>query len=1028
MASNFLNRTKVHKNFNRSHNLNFLQLNLNGQYLVAEQVRDICLDKNIDIALLQDFPSKNGKIIGLQDPSIKTIMKSKLRYGRPAAAILVFNTNLEVISLDHLNTRNIAVASIRPVGGKSFVVVSAYFKYKVATSVHLNELDRVTGTINGDILIGADVNAHSDLWHYSSNNRTAMVKGRQVEAFISSRNLVVHNKKSDLFTYSRPGMGSSNIDVTLTSRSLSGSIQNWRVCDNTDSDHRTLMYNLIVSSRFEPQFSRIRFQTSKADWGLFKGKLSDELSKLHGTIEGDNLDRSMEVLTKAIVKSAKIAIPISGRLRIKSKPPWWNDSIEQSKKELNIFKRSKDWKIVDNLQYRILRNKHFSNIKKAKFESWKLFASNIREDSWGPTYKWIKKGSNRVGAQASLMKSDGNFTITAEETARFLLDTLIPSDVNDTALVLDQNIRCNDYILSGTSIKEAIWRIGPNKAPGFDGINAKILRVAWNQIEFLVTRLFQRCIFNCVFPSTWKTAVIVTLLKGVDKDPTLAKSYRPVSLLPTLSKAFETMIIHKLHKEIKNKCSIDQHGFTEGRSTISAMKSLLDWVDSRSERYVIGIFLDISGAFDNLQWNILLQDALDLGAKVDTIELLKNYLVGRRASLTVEKTTVIKDLTRGCPQGSQLGPILWNISMEKALNIHREGFLHINAYADDLAVVVAGSKKEILQERSALVLDRLIDWATYRGLTFSPLKTTVTSLRGGLKPGSINIRFGNSVIFSSSPIRYLGVLIDYKRNFWGHLDYIAKRSDDMYSRMRSIMSANWGTNQQSSLLIYRAVFIPRITYAAEIWQKSLSTKKAIKKLGSSQRRPLLSITNAYKTTSTDALHIISGVLPLDLEIINTVLKQKIKKGLITQEFYVLEYNRLLDIWQKRWDISDKGRWTFNIFPSVRIRLAIPLTLDYYITQLLSGHGDFNHKLFQFKLVDSPLCDLCNMEDTVEHFIFVCPNYEEPRALLRSSASRCSADWPCDLKIFVSSKCLYESFRLFAKSSFLIKKDIRDEIT
>jgi len=156
-------------------------------------------------------------------------------------------------------------------------------------------------------------------------------------------------------------------------------------------------------------------------------------------------------------------------------------------------------KAVDNLQYKILRNKHFSNIKKAKFESWKMFASNINQNSWGPTYKWIKKGSNRVGVQASLKKSDGNFTVTAEETARLLLDTLIPSDENDTALVLDQNIRCHDHILSGTSIKEAVWKIGSNKAPGFDDINAKILRVAWNQIEFLLRDFFRSVSMTALF-------------------------------------------------------------------------------------------------------------------------------------------------------------------------------------------------------------------------------------------------------------------------------------------------------------------------------------------------------------------------------------------------------------------------------------------------------------------------------------------------------------------------------------------------
>jgi len=104
---------------------------------------------------------------------------------------------------------------------------------------------------------------------------------------------------------------------------------------------------------------------------------------------------------------------------------------------------------------------------------------------------------------------------------------------------------------------------------------------------------------NSTFPRCWKDAEVVVLLKGKDKDPTEPKSYRPVSLLPTLAKVLETLIIKRLGEEITNNLSEDQHGFISTRSTLSAFNSLLHWVDNRSEKLVIGVFLDISGAFDN---------------------------------------------------------------------------------------------------------------------------------------------------------------------------------------------------------------------------------------------------------------------------------------------------------------------------------------------------------------------------------------------------------------------------------------------
>lgn len=101
-----------------------------------------------------------------------------------------------------------------------------------------------------------------------------------------------------------------------------------------------------------------------------------------------------------------------------------------------------------------------------------------------------------------------------------------------------------------------------------------------------------------------------------------------------------------------------------------------------------------------------------------------------------------------------------------------------------------------------------------------------------------------------------------------------------------------------------------------------------------------------------------------------VLKVQLKAGRISQGDYDREVDRLMSCWQDRWDSSDKGRWTHTILLDVRLRVALPLELGYYVTQFLSGHGDFNGKLASLCLVGNGRCRCLKEEETVDHVLFM----------------------------------------------------------
>jgi len=154
-----------------------------------------------------------------------------------------------------------------------------------------------------------------------------------------------------------------------------------------------------------------------------------------------------------------------------------------------------------------------------RFEQWKDFASSANAESWGKLYKWNKKGNSRNSVQTSLKTPDGDFTRSPMETASLILKTLIPHDGSECTLTDPHAASSVSYYLQTDEVKAAIWRIGPKKAPGKDGIIPVIVRKSWPVIQQQLTHLYKRCLENSFFPNCWKDAEVVVLLKSKDKDP-----------------------------------------------------------------------------------------------------------------------------------------------------------------------------------------------------------------------------------------------------------------------------------------------------------------------------------------------------------------------------------------------------------------------------------------------------------------------------------------------------------------------------
>lgn len=438
---------------------------------------------------------------------------------------------------------------------------------------------------------------------------------------------------------------------------------------------------------------------------------------------------------------------------------------------------------------------------------------------------------------------------------------------------------------------------------------------------------------------------------------------------------------------------------------------------------VLGVFLDISGAFDNIKWRKLFEDMEQAGASVGVRNMIKTYLTNRRASMDIGKRSVEALLTRGCPQGSNVGPTLWRIAMDPLLKAEHPAWSKRIAYADDLVVTVAAQTRMELVSRAEEALDDLPGWAEERSLTFSSSKSVAMILKGDLVAG-FTVPFGNVRLKTVDSVKYLGLTINSNWKFEKHIESLGDKSGGMFERMRVARGESWGLSFKTLETIYREVYIPRVVYAAEFWVPQTPRRTYIVSMGRLQRGALLAITKAYKTTSTDALQVVAGILPLDLEARIAPVRQ------LSLELNDEEWMRKIQEirtevhgeWQKRWETSPKGNTIKKYMPDVLERVRLPLELDPYVIQFLTGHGVFRGKLFDFKLVEDPQCLCKNGIETAEHVLSDCKRTEDDRRKLKEVMLKLGHNWPCDPKEFLSGKMAYTALCKFAKSALYARTD------
>ena len=362
-------------------------------------------------------------------------------------------------------------------------------------------------------------------------------------------------------------------------------------------------------------------------------------------------------------------------------------------------------------------------------------------------------------------------------------------------------------------VGKQISKINIKKATGNDGISPKLLHLAKPVISKPLTKLVNLSLSSSTFPDRLKEAQVAPIHK---KNSVLEKgNYRPVSVLPAISKNFENAIEFQLVSHFE---SIFNPFLAAFRANFGCQSTLLrvieDWKNSLDKNeYLAAILMDLSKAFDCLPHDLILLKLKAYGLSESALELLSSYLSCRKQCVKVgQNISSMVDIIKGVPQGSILGPILFNIFINDIFY-----FVHhcnLYNYADDNTLSKSDKSLEVVVKSLQEDSKSLITWFSNNKMQANPEKFQAIALGSKTHDANVVFHLDNAVINCDDEVKLLGVTLDFKLNFHSHITNICKKAARQLNVLKRIGNH---LNRLGKLTIYHSFIMSNFSYCPLTW-------------------------------------------------------------------------------------------------------------------------------------------------------------------------------------------------------------------
>lgn len=356
------------------------------------------------------------------------------------------------------------------------------------------------------------------------------------------------------------------------------------------------------------------------------------------------------------------------------------------------------------------------------------------------------------------------------------------------------------------------------------GLSVRSISSAIFIIASPLAYLFNLCIEQGVFPDLMKMSKVVPIFKSGNKtDPS---NFRPVSVLPIFSKIFEKIMLNQmlLHFNLNNLFHRQQYGFMKGRNTVDAGVSLFKLIFDAWENAhnAIGIFCDLSKAFDCVDHATLLIKLEHYGFKDVNLAMIRSYLEDRIQKVEVNGFRSSGSKVRiGVPQGSILGPFLFLVYVND-LPFMVQKSTDIVLFADDTSLIFKVDRKDSNLNVLNSVLRLILNWFTVNNLVLNAKKTKcINFCLPNVRKLNLNIILDNDKLECIDSTVFLGITLDAKMQWGPHIDALSNR---LSSAAYAIWKIRQLTDVATARLVYFSYFHSIMSYGILLWGRAADIK------------------------------------------------------------------------------------------------------------------------------------------------------------------------------------------------------------
>ena len=544
------------------------------------------------------------------------------------------------------------------------------------------------------------------------------------------------------------------------------------------------------------------------------------------------------------------------------KVPWITSAIKQLiitrdrlKRKAIITNLEIDW-----LNYKTTRNKVNIQLRNAKKN---YYSTKISDQKCNPKEAWKTindiLGRQRKPTVVNELKLGENSLTNTKDIAEGFNDYFSNIGPDLASKIDTPNLNFQTYIekaksefsafqpVTVSNVYHLLHGLSSNKATGVDKISSKIIKIAAPAISDSLTYIFNQAITLSLFPHEWKTARVIPLYKNGQRN--LPGNYRPISVLPVISKIMERILYDQLYNYLTKfeLLSDSQFGFRKFHSTATALLDCTnDWYMNLDRKmFNLVVLIDLKKAFDTVDHQILLKKLELYGIKGQALSFLESYLSNRNQKCQIQGSVSSEKLIKcGVPQGSILGPLFFLLyinDLPQCLDKTKP-----RLFADDTNLTVSGDSITDLETAVNSDLEKLRKWLIANKLSLNVAKTEFMLIGSkqmikNISNLQLNVKIENESIKQVYESKTLGVTIDQHLSWKTNTENICKKITSGISALRRLKEF---ADKQTLLSVYNAIVRPYFDYCCEVWDVFGETQsKRLQKLQNRAARIILNMSN-----------------------------------------------------------------------------------------------------------------------------------------------------------------------------------------